>query len=307
MQVSCWEFSGYESALGIWFVVEKINWWFSQQGCLWHQWTCWLNSGYFCVISEFLGILTVGLEIRLPRVEASAPTGSDVWVALRLQVHMWGDVLHPVLHRLCGGCSAATSQTTWAMAALALSVHAAAMPLFVLQTGPTILPCCWSCCSAPVGAGREWGRGSLLQHQAPPAAYRVMGLVRLWSQPLVLLPTCFSQNGLVWPRRGRHLLVGLSLKEGSCSRGSERCGGCWGWQLAGTSVCTLWQASYAAWVHNGACSSSPAGSFRGTSWGLRSSSEVVCCGGGSWSLGPQLCALGPGVVDVSSVAVKPGA
>lgn len=34
--------SGYESALGIWFVVEKINRWFSQQGFSWHWWTCWL-------------------------------------------------------------------------------------------------------------------------------------------------------------------------------------------------------------------------------------------------------------------------
>ena len=69
-QVSCWDFSGYESALGIWFVVEKINLWFSQQGFSWHQWTCWLSSGYFCAISEFLGMLTVGLEVRLLRVEA---------------------------------------------------------------------------------------------------------------------------------------------------------------------------------------------------------------------------------------------
>lgn len=46
-------------------------------------------------------------------------------VALTLQVHVWGDVLHPVLHQLCGGCSAATSQTTGAMAALALPVCAA--------------------------------------------------------------------------------------------------------------------------------------------------------------------------------------
>lgn len=81
------------------------------------------------------------------------PAGSDVWVALTWQVRVWGDVLHPVLCQLCGGCSAATSQTTWAMAAFALSVHAAAVPLFVLQTYLTILPCCWSCCSALVGAG----------------------------------------------------------------------------------------------------------------------------------------------------------
>lgn len=101
------------------------------------------------------------------------PAGSDVWVALTLQVHVWGDVPIP-----CVGASSVVAapllppKPPRAVTALALSVPAAAMPLFVLQTYPVILPCCWSCCSAPVGAGRgEWGGGgggSLLQHQAPP-------------------------------------------------------------------------------------------------------------------------------------------
>lgn len=41
---------------------------------------------------------------------------------------------------------------------------------------------------------------------------------------LVLLPAPFSRNGLGWPGQGRRLLRGLSLKEGSCGRGSESCG-----------------------------------------------------------------------------------
>lgn len=33
-----------------------------------------------------------------------------------------------------------------------------------------------------------------------------------------------SQDGFGWLKQGRHLLMGLSLKEGRC----ESCGGCWG-------------------------------------------------------------------------------
>lgn len=38
----------------------------------------WLSSGYFCVMSKFLGVLTTGLEIRLPSVETLLPL--QVWV-----------------------------------------------------------------------------------------------------------------------------------------------------------------------------------------------------------------------------------
>lgn len=129
--------------------------------------------------------------------------------------------------------------------------------LFLLQPCPCL--CCkhilWSCHVVGVAAlplweqggasGEEEEEGLSFSIRHPPAAPRVMAQVCLWAQPLVLLPTCFSQNGLGWPNQGMCLLVGLSLKEGSCGRGSGSCGGCWGWQLAGTSV---W-ASPAGWLH----------------------------------------------------------
>lgn len=238
-------------------------------------------------------MLAVGLEVRLPRVEES-----------------------PLLALMCGWLwrgRCACREMSYTLCCASSVVAALLLPpkppgpwllslcLFMLQPCPCL--CCRrilpSCRVVGVAAlplwelGGEWGgRGSLLQHQAPPAAPRVTGQVCLWVQPLFLLPACFSQNGLGRPKQGRRLLMGLSLKEGSRGRGSETCGGCWGWQPAGTSVC----APPAGWLR---CLSakwgllrSPASSFRGTSRGLRSSSGTVCCQGGGGSLGPWLCTPG---------------
>jgi len=109
------------------------------------------------------------------------------------------------------------------------------------------------------------------------------------SSALVLLPSCFSQNGLVWPKQGRRLLVGLSVKGGSGGRGSESCGECWEWRLVGvcaplaTQLCRL--SAKWGWPR------SPCQQLQ-RHW-LRT--EVFLReegGGGGWSLGLWLCAPG---------------
>lgn len=286
MQVSCWDFSGYESALGIRFMVEKSNRWFSQQGFLWHQWTCWPSSGYFCVITEFLGMLTVGLEVRLPRVEASPLLALMCGWLWRCRCTCGETSYTLCCDQLCGGCSAATSQTTWAMAALALSVHAAAVPLFVLQTYPTMLLEWLLCSCGSWGVNEEEeGLSFSTRHPLLPPGLRVRCVSELshWFcfQPVLVRMAWAGLNweGIYWR--------GCLWRKGAMAEAVRPVVGAGGGSRRGQVSAPPRQAGYAAWVQNGACSAPPASSFGGTSRGLRSSS-----GEGGWSLGPWLRAPG---------------
>lgn len=182
----CWDFSGYESALAIWFVVEKINRWFSQQGFFWHEWTCWLTSGYFCVISEFLGVLMVGLEIRLLCVEAPAPLALICGWLWRRRC-----MCEEMSYTLCCAGSVAAAPLLplkppgpWLLRWCLFVLQSCQ---FVLQTHPAILPCCC------------WERG-YENEECVSFNIRHPQLTPLWVKPLLLLPTCFSHTGLGWSK-----------------------------------------------------------------------------------------------------------
>lgn len=105
-----------------------------------------------------------------------------------------------------------------ALAAVSVSVGAAVWPFLVLRSCSVSLPC------VRAAALPLWQRGANEEEgvRLPPG---------LWVKSVSELSPwfCFcSQNGLGWLKQGRHLLMGLSLKEGR-HRGS--CGGCSGWQL----------------------------------------------------------------------------
>lgn len=169
-------------------------------------------------------MLTAGLEIRLPSVEASVPlalvcgcsdaAGAPVWRCGTLRAA--GDVLRSVLCQLWWQRLHCCPHSTRAVAAVSVCVGAAAWPFFELHSCSLILP------RVRAAALPLWEGGANEEESVrlPPG---------LWVRSVSELSPwfCFcSQNGLGWLKQGRHLLMGLSLKEGSRDRGSGSCGGC---------------------------------------------------------------------------------
>lgn len=222
-------FSGYESALGIWFVVEKINWWFSQQGFSWHQWTCWLSSGCFSVVLEFLGFVYSrhGDSIATCRsIPQPAACKSDT------AVHRMGKAVCPLWWLPCPYQPNHSRHSHFVPRLCCRHIPPHAMLLQLL-----LHPCgSW---------GQAMWRTDNPSAAGLPAAHRLR-----YVQPC--FQTCFSQNGLGWLRQEGFTWWGCFWRESHGCRCALR------EQLRGAECLPVPAGWYTVWAQHGACSAPPA-------------------------------------------------